>query len=200
MVSQPCLLVFSFVFNLWFPPWVDAFTAMSGSSTQHHFESVNAKNLKKSGWLFQVLISYTSMHRLWPCHLNLLGCEQALQLSYDDLTAAKRWVQVKACDAHRRGNNENERTFKEGMDTRGWPGVPWRAAQWSQQLPTCVREKVIKNERMSSYQKRLIDNLNLNPLENKKLVLSLEDKQRQEPAILYQTGDAFENGAQSNQV
>ena len=63
MVSQPRFLVFPSVFNLSFPPWVAAFTAMSGSSTRRHFQFVNANNLKKSGWLFQVLIGYPSMRR-----------------------------------------------------------------------------------------------------------------------------------------
>lgn len=43
MVSQPRFLVFPSVFNLTFPPWVDALTAMSGSSaSRRYFEFVNA--------------------------------------------------------------------------------------------------------------------------------------------------------------
>ena len=67
MVSQPRFLVFPSVFNLSFPPWVAAFTAMSGSSTRRHCQFVNANNLKKSGWLFQVSIGYPSMRRPWLC-------------------------------------------------------------------------------------------------------------------------------------
>jgi len=43
MLSQPRFLEFPSVFKLTFPPWVDAFTAMSGSSaSRRHFEFVNA--------------------------------------------------------------------------------------------------------------------------------------------------------------
>ena len=48
---------------------------------------------------------------------------------------------MEACDAHRRANNENERKFKEGVDTGGGPGVPRRAARRTQQLLASAREK-----------------------------------------------------------
>ena len=44
--------------------------------------------------------------------------------------------------------------------------------------PFAPAKKVIKNEQMSGYQKRLMVDLSLNPLSSKKLVLTLEDKKK----------------------
>ena len=69
--------------------------------------------------------------------------------------------------------------------------------------PLAPEKKIIAKELMLGYQKHLMDDLNLDLLNSEKLVLMLEEKLRgpqQKPAVVSQTGHAFEKGAPSDQV
>ena len=88
-------------------------------------------------------------------------------------------------------NNGSERKLKQGVDTRGGPGVLQTSARRTQQLSNCEK-MVIEKNLMAVYQKRMMEDLKSHPSNSKKLqVLTLEDNKIlgpiQKPAVICKT-------------
>ena len=126
--------------------------------------------------------------------------KQPLRMGNEQAPPEKRF-QMETCYVHRGRDPEEKRKAKNGWILEVDLEYPAELHEEHNSYPLAPEKKVVKKERMSEYQKRLMEDLELKPPDSKKLLLTLEDKRNyvvhlQKLAVLSEAGNETEARAQ----
>ena len=94
----------------------------------------------------------------------------------NEQAAAEKQFQMEARDADRGGDFEQKKNGKTRWILEVDLEYPRELHDEHDSFPLAPEKKISKKEWMSPYQRRLIKDLDLNPLDSKKLLLTLQDK------------------------